>query len=219
MQRRKRQDGKKDGLIALGANLFINLDELSVFSKYEINHLKSIMSAEVIKVRLPYAKNPIYIPRIASFIGSTNKTDFLQDETGSVRWICFQLTAPFDFNYKQKINIDELWLYAYQLYIKGFDYQLSKSEIIDNEIANQKFRESTPELELLISQFETLSKENGGVFMTSTDITDYLLQYTKITLKPHLLGKALVQLCFPKGQLIDKTKGYGLKGYFVKKIK
>ena len=105
----------------------------NIFSKYEINQLKSIMSAEVIKVRLPYAKTPISMPRIASFIGSTNKTDFLQDETGNVRWICFELTKPFYFNYRDDISIDELWLYAYQLYLNGFDYQLTAAEQTENK--------------------------------------------------------------------------------------
>jgi predicted P-loop ATPase len=209
----------KDGLIALGSNLFINLDELSIFSKYEINQLKSIMSAEVIKLRLPYGKSTVSMPRIASFIGSTNKTDFLQDETGNVRWICFELTKPFDFDYKNKVNIDELWLYAYQLYISGFDYQLTTSEQAENTVSNQRFRESTPELEMLISYFEPLSRDEGGEFMTSANITDYILDRTKLTLKPQIMGKALVQMGFPRGQLISKTVGHGQRGYFVKKIK
>jgi predicted P-loop ATPase len=209
----------KDGLIALGSNLLINLDELSIFSKYEINQLKSIMSAEVIKVRLPYAKSPVSMPRIASFIGSTNKTDFLQDETGNVRWICFELTKPFCFNYRDEISIDELWLYAYQLYLDGFDYQLTAAEQAENKLVNQRFRESTPELEMLISYFEPLSKEEGGEFMTSANITEYLLERTRLSLKPQIMGKALVQMGFPRGQPIDKTLGYGQKGYYVKKIK
>ena len=67
----------KDGLIALTENFLINMDELSTMSRYEINTLKSVMSKDRIKVRLPFERRASTLPRIASFMGSTNKTQFL----------------------------------------------------------------------------------------------------------------------------------------------
>ena len=81
----------KDGLIALTENFLINMDELSTMSRYEVNALKSMFSKDRIKVRLPFEKRATSLPRIASFIGSTNKTQFLNHETDSVRFINFEV--------------------------------------------------------------------------------------------------------------------------------
>ena len=104
------------------------------------------------------------------------------------------------------------------MYLNGYSYNLSTAEIMENEIANHRFKESTPELELLMNYFQS-SNEYEGQFMQSTQITDYLIGLTKINLKPNMVGKALVQLKFARTQNYDKEKGFGLKGYWVKKIK
>ena len=77
----------KDSRILLTTNFLINLDELSTLSKFEINSLKSLFSKDKINDRLPYDRKNSIIPRRASYIGSTNQTEFLNDESGSVRWL------------------------------------------------------------------------------------------------------------------------------------
>ena len=79
----------KDSLIALVENFLINLDELATFSRIEINALKSILSKSFVKERHPFERKAKKLPRRASFIGSTNMTEFLSDPTGNVRWIPF----------------------------------------------------------------------------------------------------------------------------------
>ena len=95
----------KDGQISLSENLFINLDELASLSKYEINQLKSSFSKDKVKIRRPFEKKATTSPRRASFIGSTNKAEFLTDETGSVRWLCFEV-IEIDWDYKTTIDIN-----------------------------------------------------------------------------------------------------------------
>ena len=95
----------KDARILLCKNFLINLDELSSLAKKEINTLKSYFSKDQINERLPYDRKNTILPRISSFIGSTNRDTFLDDETGSVRWLCFQITG-INWNYRQEINID-----------------------------------------------------------------------------------------------------------------
>ena len=67
----------KDSRILLCKNFLINLDELAVLSRKEINQLKSYFSKDKINERLPYDRKNSIIPRIASFIGSTNMSTFL----------------------------------------------------------------------------------------------------------------------------------------------
>jgi hypothetical protein len=77
----------KDGLIALCKNFIINIDELSVMSKTDVNILKAFISKNTVNARLPYDRKSSLMYRTSSFCGSTNRSDFLTDETGSVRWI------------------------------------------------------------------------------------------------------------------------------------
>ncbi len=83
----------KDGLISLATNFMINLDELSTLSKKDINSLKSVISKDTIKVRLPYDRREKTIKRRCNFWGSTNEAEFLSDATGNVRWVCFELNG------------------------------------------------------------------------------------------------------------------------------
>ena len=142
----------KDGLIALAENFLINMDELSTMSRYEVNTLKSMFSKDRIKVRLPFEKRATSLPRIASFIGSTNKTQFLNDETGSVRFINFEVDR-IDWDYARDMDINIAWSQAYQLWKTNFTYELSSAEIQENEQVNNQYKLSSPELELILKHF------------------------------------------------------------------
>ncbi|MBU4154413.1 MAG: PriCT-2 domain-containing protein, partial [Proteobacteria bacterium] len=88
----------KDSLVAITENFLINLDELSTAEKAEINAFKSMFSKDKIKARLTYDKRASVHVRRASFIGSTDRWEFLTDENGSVRWLCFDITE-IDWSY------------------------------------------------------------------------------------------------------------------------
>ena len=98
----------KDGIISICKNLICNLDELAVLSKSDVNTLKSFISKSSANIRLPYARKAEFLERICSFVGSTNRTDFLTDETGSIRWLIFEVYS-FDFNYSKEIDMDKVW--------------------------------------------------------------------------------------------------------------
>ena len=93
----------KDGLISLCKSMIINIDELSVMSKIDVNTLKSFISKNTINARLPYDRKSSLMHRTASFCGSTNRSDFLTDETGSVRWQIFEV-----LEINQSINFSDI---------------------------------------------------------------------------------------------------------------
>lgn len=191
---------EKDAKISLAKNFFINLDELANLSKQDVNGLKSLFSTPKIKVRLPYDKKDSVIQRICSFIGSTNNSTFLSDETGSVRWLCFVLDR-INWNYRKEFNIDNLWSQAYYLANdKTFDETFTKEDIIVNEIRNEKFQVLTSEKEMIIKYFEKPTADNKGEKMTATDILNYINGYTTIKLNSVSVGRALTSLKFEKGK-------------------
>ncbi|MDR6561284.1 MULTISPECIES: VapE domain-containing protein [unclassified Arcicella] len=165
----------KDGLILLATNILINLDELSTLHKSEINALKSYFSKASINVRLPYDAKNSNIFRRASFIGSTNLAQFLTDETGSVRWLCFTINS-IDWNYSKEININDVWRQAYHLYLSGFKHDLTTEEIQENELRNAQFQLISIEEELVL-RYLSIPKETNQVgveFLQATEITTYL---------------------------------------------
>lgn len=146
----------KDSRIKLCKNLIINLDELSVLAKADINSLKAYISKTHIKERLPYARKSEYLERLCSFVGSTNKTDFLTDESGSVRWIIFEVIEKINFNYSKEIDIEKVWSQAYyNAYNReNFNPELTLTDISENEKRNERFTQMTLEQEIVNKFYE-----------------------------------------------------------------
>ena len=183
---------EKDAKIVLTQNFIVNLDELASLSKQEINTLKSLFSADKIKVRFPYDKKDSVVRRVASFIGSTNQTTFLHDETGSVRWICF-VADKIDFSYKDKFDINKLWSQALALSkSKDYDERLSPADIKKNEERNNKFQIQTPEKDLISRWLEIPKTQKEAEFLSATEIQQYLSGFAmSVRLTPGGIGKAL----------------------------
>lgn len=205
----------KDSQIALTENLLLNLDELSTADKNGINAWKSLFSKPSVKVRLVYDKRASTHPRRASFLGSTDRWEFLTDENGSVRWLCFEITS-IDWDYSKEIDMDKVYAQAYHLLKKtSFNYELTSEEIDENDRQNRKYQVSTPERDL-IQKYLKPAEEVGGEFVNSTEIIFYLNQYTTLKLSPPTIGKEMKFLGFKRAS--KRCEGMPLYGYYVKKI-
>jgi len=183
----------KDNLTSLCQNFIINLDELAALSKMDLNVLKSMLSRDYVKVRLPYDRKATVHKRRANFFGSTNKDEFLNDETGSVRWLCF-LILYINWNYKNDLNIDLIWAQALSLFNSGFKYELTAEEIEENENANAQHQLRSPELEYLTAHFMPSAKGQPlAEAMTATSIISRLREanLTSMNLNVTNMGKAL----------------------------
>ena len=204
------EDSKKDNLIKLATNAFIILDELDGISRKDLNSLKALFSMDEIRVRLPYARREETVQRTANFIGSTNEENFLNDPTGSVRWLVFDVSA-IDWNYSRKMNINNIWSQAYALaQDPKFDETFSKEDVRKNEIRNQTYQIRTPEAEMISLLFELPNDKNSRkvVFLTSTEILIYLKANSSLNrLSPVSVGKALKLLKYVR------VKKKGVYGY------
>lgn len=200
----------KDARILLCKNFLINLDELSSLAKKEINTLKSYFSKDQINERLPYDRKNTILPRISSFIGSTNRDTFLDDETGSVRWLCFQITG-INWNYRQEFNIDLLWAQAYALaFDNDFNSEMTFEEIQENEERNKTYQILSTEQELIAQNYK-IARENEGTFVTATDVLLRLSQLG-VKLSSVQIGKAMNALGFER----KKHKSKQTYGYWVR---
>ena len=207
----------KDSHIAITENFLINLDELSQAEKAEINAFKSMFSKDKVKARLTYDKRPSVHARRANFMGSTDRWEFLTDENGSVRWLCFEIDS-IDWNYKKDIEIDDVWAQAYHLLTNTkYFYDLTIEEIKENDYMNKKYQVGSPERDLIQRYFKPGSVRDG-IFMTSTEILEYIAEFTSIKMSPVQIGKELRFLGFERfGKKLHGMNKYGYKVFEINK--
>lgn len=198
----------KDTLIHLSECMLINLDELENLNRTEIGSLKEIITKTHIRVRKAYGHNNETLPRRASFVGSVNTAQFLNDTTGSRRFLCFEVT---NIEYHHNISIDNVYAQALHLFKTGFRYWFDKSEIEAITANNEQYQIRSVEEELLLTWFEPVSPfggdlegagavssplrgEAGWGALNATQIAARLAEKAKITITDGTiikLGKAL----------------------------
>ncbi|MEZ7515364.1 VapE domain-containing protein [Flavobacterium frigidarium] len=187
----------KDDRIKLAKSFIINIEELDVMGKNDINTIKALISQVSINERLPYGEKSTLLYRTCSFVASTNRAEFLCDDTGSVRWVIFSVIQLIDFSYSKEFNIDDFWSQAYHIFKnqKDFKSDLSTEEIKINEQRNERFTIQTVENEYVL-KFYAISDDIAD-FRTSTEIvTD--LQIMGQKLSNIKIGSALTKYGFKK---------------------
>lgn len=157
----------KDTLIHLAECMLINLDELENLNRTEIGSLKELITKTHIRMRKAYGHNNENMPRRASFAGSVNTAQFLNDTTGSRRFLCFELE---NIEYQHEVDINLCYAQAYKLYQDGFRHWFNQEEIKDINANNEQYQLKSPEEELLLTWFEPATKETANKFYNTSQI-------------------------------------------------
>lgn len=74
----------------------LNMDEFDKYGPQKMPLLKNLMQMSSLNICKAYQKNFRNLPRIASFIGTSNRFDLLNDPTGSRRFICIEVERVID---------------------------------------------------------------------------------------------------------------------------
>jgi predicted P-loop ATPase len=156
----------KDSQTLLAKSFIILLDELAELSRMDINVLKATLSKLSINLRLPFAPTFTEMPRRASFWGTTNRSDFLTDSQ-NVRWLVFAVES-IDRSYgnvftgKFKIDRNKVWSQAYNLYLGGYDSELSKDDMAINEDNNLLYSATSLEKEVINTYFSPAKNSDNN---------------------------------------------------------
>jgi putative DNA primase/helicase len=94
----------------------MEVPELAGFRKAEIETIKQFFSAQEDRVRLAYRRNEETFERQCVFMGSTNKDEYLKDDTGNRRFWPIKCTKSLDQE-KLKRNRMMIWAEVYQWYL------------------------------------------------------------------------------------------------------
>jgi len=181
----------KDTLVQLSECMLINLDELENLNRSEIGSLKEIITKTQIRMRKAYGHNNETMPRRASFAGSVNTAQFLNDSTGSRRFLCFELEG---IKYQHDVDINLAFSQALFLFKSGFRYWFDQEEIKNITENNEQYQLHSPEEELLLTWFEPCPKEKATLFLNASQIAAKIADRTKLNLNDgtiNKLGKAL----------------------------
>ena len=181
----------KDTLVQLAECMLINLDELENLNRSEIGSLKEIITKTQIRMRKAYGHNNETMPRRASFAGSVNTAQFLNDTTGSRRFLCFELEG---IKYQHNVDINLAFSQALFLFKSGFRFWFDQEEIKSITENNEQYQLHSPEEELLLTWFAPCEKEKANIFLNASQIAAKLAEKAKINITDgtiNKLGKAL----------------------------
>ncbi len=181
----------KDTLVQLSECMLINLDELENLNRSEIGSLKEIITKTQIRMRKAYGHNNETMPRRASFAGSVNTAQFLNDSTGSRRFLCFELEG---IQYQHNVDINLAFSQALFLFKSGFRHWFDQEEIKLITENNEQYQLKSPEEELLLTWFEPIERENATLFLNASQIAAKLAEKAKINITDgtiNKIGKAL----------------------------
>ena len=216
--------GGRQSKFSLVQNFLINLDELAQFDKKDLNNeFKATLSENYVKYAPLFSSTEISFARRASFVATTNKHDFLSDETGSVRWVIFEVLNINHDNggpsgYAQ-IDMDKVWAQAYTLFKSGFKGDLTPQEIAQSELLNRRFMRVSAEMEIIAKHFAPSDKHaTNGLFYTASDIERKLRESGYGKLSVYQIGNAMKMLGIQVSSRWNAALKYTEKGFFMSEI-
>ena len=145
----------------------INMDEFDRYGIRTMATLKNLMQLKKLTFRKSHRSYYSQLPRIASFIGTSNQKELLTDTTGSRRFLCVEV--------KEKIDCtppDYAQLYA-QLkaeLLAGERYWFTSEEEKEIQANNRPFYKALPEQEVFFKCFRLPEEGEKGIQLSATEI-------------------------------------------------
>jgi predicted P-loop ATPase len=152
----------KDDMMMLSTRMLINMEEFEGVKPADVPALKRVITQEGVTLRKPYDIQSKAYPRRASFVGSTNCTQFLSDISGSRRFLVVQ---ALEIDYRTKIDYTGLYSQICHLIRNGFQYWFDGEEINEINTRNERHRMKDP------------LEENLYVFFQRATPLDYMVRW------------------------------------------
>ena len=142
----------------LAACGLINLDEFDKLSASKMPLLKNLIQASALNIRKAYKRSASALPRIASFIGTSNREDLLVDRTGSRRFLCVSLEHAIDCT--TPVEHEQLYAQLKAELLSGERSWFNKEEEQAIQQHNALFYKHIPEEEVFRLCFRFATKED-----------------------------------------------------------
>ncbi len=157
----------------LTSSLLINLDEFNQISeKIQQGFLKNLLQKSSVKGRRPYSSTVLDMPRMASFIATSNMTDVLNDPSGSRRFIVAEISEGQHIDTSSGIPYDKLYSQAlHELYQEHRRCYFTPEEVTQIEAHNLRYANQRPEVSRFLEVFEpTVIEDEATRWMSVSEI-------------------------------------------------
>lgn len=119
--------GSKDSVMQTKGVWIIELAELDAMTKSESSRIKAFMSRQVDRIRLPYGRRVIEVPRECIFAGTVNHDAYLKDETGGRRFWPVRC-GPINIEDLRR-DRNQLWAEARERFRAGDKWWLDSADL------------------------------------------------------------------------------------------
>ncbi|MBR1664669.1 MAG: DUF3874 domain-containing protein [Bacteroidaceae bacterium] len=208
---------EKTVMLAMGQTLLINLDEFnSISPRKQEGFLKNIIQLPMVKLKRPYARVIEDVPRLASFIATTNQSDVLSDPAGSRRFIAVRVTEDIDT--RQQPNYEQLYAQAMEELDNHVRYWLDGEETTQLMEHNRQFQQQSSALTFFWDYYTipASEEEEGAIWMSSSALLAEVKRRAGASLQPPSVNKFSRELRNIPG--IQIHRGHGSDQYLVRPI-
>ena len=137
----------------------LNLDEFDRIPEKKHPLLKNLMQLSALNLRKAYQRHGQALPRIASFIATSNSHELLSDPSGSRRFLCVEVERPID-----STGVDHAQIYAQLkgMLLGGGRYWFTAEEEAEIQRANVAFYRTCPAEEAFARHFRAARPGEAG---------------------------------------------------------
>ena len=179
--------------------------------------LKSFITQEWHTYRKPWGKGNITKPLLCNFVGTVNpEIGFLDDPTGNRRFLPVNITA-INHDYKEKIDVNQLWAQLVHNYRNGYSPELLPEEKAALQETYKDHEVENP-LQTYLQMYFTIDAGNEDLKCFTADIITRLQAFgVAIANNPKVAGREINDALAPlkakrKFLSIDGVKGWGWIG-------
>ena len=145
----------------------INMDEFDRYSIRTMATLKNLMQLKRPTFRKSHRSYYSQLPRIASFIGTSNQKELLTDTTGSRRFLCVEVKEKIDCT---RPDYAQLYAQLKTELLAGERYWFTSEEEKEIQANNRPFYKALPEQEVFFKCFRLPEEGEKGIQLSATEI-------------------------------------------------
>ena len=145
----------------------INMDEFDRYSVRSMANLKNLMQLKKLTFRKSHRSYYSQLPRIASFIGTSNQKELLTDTTGSRRFLCVEVKGKIDCS---RPDYAQLYAQLKAELLSGERFWFTSEEEKEIQEHNRFFYRQSPEQEIFFRCFRLPKEGEEAMLLSPTEI-------------------------------------------------
>ena len=202
----------KDILIQMLGAWISEVGEIDRTFKANKSDVKNFMTLQMDSIRKPYARATVTKARTTVFCGTTNKGEFLNDDTGYRRWWVIPVNKKIDLGtFTESDNLKQFWAQCYQAYIDNpACFRLDAEEIATLEQANKEVTETVPSEDELRTRLDFDTPVDNWQWVRPATLKD-LPEYDVMKYSAKEIGAALTAIMKDYPDIKKGRDGRGVK--------